>query len=109
MLEQMESLSGYGLNKEQIADFFGWSITKFNEVTKKNNAVEQSLKKGKALAIAKASQICFQLATDKKKPNVTMLIFWLKTQARWTEDKSVNIQSNDGKLVIDFSGKNLPE
>lgn len=46
---------------------------------------KRELQTGQIEANAKVAGQLFKLATDSVKPNVTAMIFWLKTQAGWRE------------------------
>tara|TARA_R110000803_G_scaffold49574_1_gene103159 strand:- start:98 stop:481 length:384 start_codon:yes stop_codon:yes gene_type:complete len=79
-------LSGLGIPHEQICSMLDISkptLYKYYDV---------ELLKGKATANAKISQNLFSIATGTGREAVTACIFWLKTQARWTEKQVLEIQ-----------------
>ena len=79
-------LSGLGIPHEQICSMLDIS----KPTLYKYYGVE--LLKGKATANAKISQNLFSIATGTGREAVTACIFWLKTQARWTEKQVLEIQ-----------------
>ena len=70
------------LNIEQIADYFGISITTFSEIKKRQPEVSDAYKKGRAKSI---QDIGGSLLANARDGNVTAQIFYLKTQAGWSE------------------------
>lgn len=80
-LLEIESLAGLGLTQAQIAKIKGISIDILRKYS--NNSYQQ----GKAKAIAKVAKTAFEMAVSGK--NTAMTIFFLKTQARWTEHPAI--------------------
>ena len=102
-------LSGLGLPHEQICsilDISKPSIYKY---------YDEELIKGKATANAQISENLFKIATGTGREAVTACIFWLKTQARWTEKQVLEIQDGteqDDKfkeLITDIQRAKLTE
>ena len=79
-------LAGLGLPHKQICSIL--DISKPTLYKYYNN----DLVKGKATANAKISENLFKIATGTGREAVTACIFWLKTQARWTEKQVLEIQ-----------------
>jgi hypothetical protein len=78
--KRIKTLSGYGLTQEQIASLEGMDAK-----TLTKHCAEE-IKKGKAEAYATAVNSLFQ---NIKKGKEASLIFYLKTQHRWTERQEV--------------------
>jgi len=79
-------LSGLGLPHEQICSILNISKPSLYKY------YQEELIKGKATANAKISENLFKIATGTGREAVTACIFWLKTQARWTEKQVLEIQ-----------------
>ena len=79
--EQVKSLSGMGLDNEQIAIVIGISEPTLRKHFRKE------LDAGYIVANAAVAQSLYKQATDPKKPNVVAGIFWMKTRAGWIEAK----------------------
>tara|TARA_R100001440_G_scaffold64218_2_gene84614 strand:+ start:511 stop:894 length:384 start_codon:yes stop_codon:yes gene_type:complete len=102
-------LSGLGLPHEQICSILNISKPSLYKY------YEQELLNGKATANAKISENLFKIATGTGREAVTACIFWLKTQARWTEKQVLEIQDGteqDDKfkqLITDIQRAKLSE
>lgn len=83
MVSQVEALSSV-LSKSQMADYFAISETTFREVESRQPEVSDAYKRGKSRAVASVGS---NLISQARKGNVTAMIFYLKTQAGWKEDK----------------------
>jgi len=79
-------LSGLGIPHDQICSMLDISKPTLYKY------YDEELLKGKATANAKISQNLFSIATGTGREAVTACIFWLKTQARWTERQVLEIQ-----------------
>lgn len=82
-VEQIESLTGYGLTTEKIADFFGICKKTFLRRVKYSPGAKEALTKGRIKANALVAQTCYEMATSGKVPSATF--FWLKCRAGWSE------------------------
>ena len=102
-------LSGLGLPHEQICSILNISKPSLYKY------YQEELIKGKATANAKISENLFKIATGTGREAVTACIFWLKTQARWTERQVLEIQDGteqDDKfkqLITDIQRAKLAE
>tara|TARA_B100001063_G_C16732252_1_gene539988 strand:+ start:1097 stop:1480 length:384 start_codon:yes stop_codon:yes gene_type:complete len=102
-------LSGLGLPHEQICSILNISKPSLYKY------YQEELIKGKATANAKISENLFKIATGTGREAVTACIFWLKTQARWTEKQVLEIQDGteqDDKfkqLITDIQRAKLSE
>jgi len=104
-------LSGLGLPHEQICSILDISKPSLYKY------YQEELLKGKATAIAKVAENLFKIATGDPKDRNTLggAIFFLKTQARWTEKQVLEIQDGteqDDKfkqLITDIQRAKLAE
>ena len=90
--KQVEAMSGYGLPYEHIASLVREGIDKKTLM----EHFAQELQQGKAKANAKIGQTLFQKAMGG---DTTAMIFWAKTQMRWSETVKQEITSPDGSLT----------
>lgn len=82
----VETLAAYGHTQPEIADIIGKS-----EATLKRH-FKNELRNGKPKANAKVAEALYKTATTGKgSAQVTAAMFWLKTQARWTTNDTVNV------------------
>lgn len=93
-IAQVEAL-GAVLSLEQIADYFGIGRNTFTDIMKRQPEVSERYKKGKARAIGSVANGLLQRAQSG---DTTSAIFYLKTQARWTERQEVAHTSPDGSM-----------
>jgi hypothetical protein len=89
---QVRSLAALGVPHREIAPFIGISPPTLRK------HYPEELQRGKWEANAKVAQSLFQQATSG---HVTACIFWLKSQARWTETSPAD-EAPDGGLTINF-------
>lgn len=89
-VKEVETLAAV-LNQEQIADYFGITRVTFNEIMVRQPDVSIHYKRGKAKAIG---SIGGNLIGQAKAGNVSAAIFYLKTQAGWSEAKAENEQES---------------
>tara|TARA_R100000655_G_scaffold105395_1_gene153555 strand:+ start:388 stop:771 length:384 start_codon:yes stop_codon:yes gene_type:complete len=107
--KQIETLSGLGLNHEQIS-----LVVELSKPTL-YKYYDQELNSGKAKAIAKVSENLFRIATGSGRGNITACIFWLKTQAKWKETEVIehNVSTDESKrfknIVERLRGAKLSE
>lgn len=98
--KQVEALSGFGVPLEQIALLVRDSIG--TDTLMKYFRTE--LDKGKAKANLKIGQTLFNKAVSG---DTTAMIFWAKTQMRWSETQKIEHTSPDGtmtpKPILDVS------
>lgn len=82
IIQEVERLSGLGLNQEQIADCLGIHID--TVCVKKHEYPEfaDAFKKGKAKGIARVTE---KLTKQMDDGNASAAIFWLKCNAGWKE------------------------
>lgn len=94
-IEEVSELAESGLNCEQIANYFGIGETTFFELKKKNNKISEAYKKGRAAGLKKATGLLWSKMLDG---DTTSIIFYLKTQGRWSEKNNLNVISEDGSM-----------
>ena len=99
-IKEVETLAAV-LNQEQIADYFGIDAETFVAIRKRDPEVFRSYKRGKAKAIG---SIGGNLIKQAKGGNVSAAIFYLKTQAGWSEAKAEN-DAEAPPLNITFNNK----
>lgn len=87
--EQVARMSGLGMSTEQIGYCFGMSKVAWHKRMNNDDKLKMAMHMGKANAIKKISEIAYTMAASGETPAMTM--FWLKTQARWRENDSFNI------------------
>ena len=90
----METLAGYGLTRDQIAAVIGVSVSLLDH----NDETKQAITRGREKAIALAAQTAFTMAVKEKNPQI--LMFWLKTQARWRERHEFDLNHNMAPIII---------
>jgi hypothetical protein len=76
------------LTVDQMADYLGIARRTFFDILDRDEELSALYKKAKTKMLAKASSTLISIATNSEEPNVTALIFLLKTQGGWKEDKT---------------------
>lgn len=90
--KQVTTMAGYGMIPEQIAKVIGVSAPTLRL------HFESELEDGLANATLTVAQTLFDQATNKDKPNITAMIFWLKAKAGWRDrDAAVYVKKEDEK------------
>lgn len=84
--EQIAKLASV-LNQEQIADFYGMTDRGLRKRFAADEELRIAYQEGRSNAIAKVAASLLSQATKKKNPNITAMIFYLKTQAGWKESR----------------------
>lgn len=84
-IAQVEELA-QTLTSGQIADYFGISRDTFYQIMKHNEEVSRRYKAGKAKVIKEVAQ---NLIVKAKSGNLSAIVFYLKTQAGWSEKTEV--------------------
>lgn len=85
-IAELERLARVGLSQSQIADWFGFSERTLRNRFQSDPDLVAAYKKGKAEGVGKVADTLFQQAMGG---NITAMIFYLKTQGRWTEVQKV--------------------
>ncbi len=104
--KQVEALSGYGLPLDQIAVLVRKGI---NVDTLRTHFAEELIS-GKAKANSQVGRTLFQKATSG---DTTAMIWWSKTQMKWSETQKVEHSGVDGAPIavatMDLKGLNDTE
>jgi predicted DNA-binding protein (UPF0251 family) len=93
-ITEVGALASY-LNQEQIADYLGISRRAFIDILNRDDEVFAQYKKGKSKAIA---SVAGNLIAQAENGNAAAAIFYLKTQAGWTEKQTIDLSNTDGTL-----------
>jgi hypothetical protein len=101
--KQVEALSGYGLPLDQIAVL----VRKGISVDTLTKHFAEELVSGKAKANSQVGRTLFQKATGG---DTTAMIWWTKTQMKWSETQKVEHTGKDGGAItmagVDLKGLN---
>ena len=101
--KQVEALSGYGLPLDQIAVL----VRKGISVDTLTKHFADELISGKAKANSQVGRTLFQKATSG---DTTAMIWWTKTQMKWSETQKVEHTGKDGGAItmagVDLKGLN---
>lgn len=104
--KQVEALSGYGLPLDQIAVL----VRKGISVDTLTTHFKDELISGKAKANSQVGRTLFQKATSG---DTTAMIWWSKTQMKWSETQKVEHSGVDGAPIavatMDLKGLNDTE
>ena len=96
MTRKYEQLASV-LTKAQCADFFGISLTCLKEVEKRQPEVYDSYKRGKSQAIANVAE---NLVSQARGGNMSAAIFYLKTQAGWSETQKLDVSGDFPTQIV---------
>ena len=97
-IEEVETLAQY-LTIDQIADHLGISHGTFYGIRERQSEVFKSYKMGKSKAIGFAAS---RLMQKVREGDTTSTIFFLKTQAGWSEKQQIDMNAN-------ISGSTFPQ
>jgi hypothetical protein len=87
-LDQLRRLAGL-LNVEQIAAYFGISKDNFDVMVKEDPEIMRIYQQGRSSTIGTVAQTLVRKALDG---DTQSLIFYLRTQGRWTEKLDVEVK-----------------
>ena len=87
-LDQVERLAGL-LNQEQLANYFGMTSNVFTQCVNDDPRLDVAYRTGRAHTISQVAQTLVRKALDG---DTQSLIFYLKTQGRWTEKLDVEVK-----------------
>ena len=87
-LDQLRRLAGL-LNLDQVADYFAISRDNFTVMRKEDPEILEIYNSGRSTTIGKVAQTLVQKALDG---DTQSLMFYLKTQGRWTEKLDVEVK-----------------
>jgi flagellar motility protein MotE (MotC chaperone) len=94
-IAQVEALASV-LTKGQIADYMGMSENTLREREREDERIAEAYKRGKSKAIA---SVASNLLTQARAGNLTAIIFYLKTQAKWQETNHVDHTTNGESIT----------
>jgi len=102
LLDEVEVLSGRGLTQQMIHYYYGVSHSYWYNLVKNHPELAEAVKRGKSRTIAMVAGKLIELV---KKGNLSAIIFYLKTQARFAEHQTIGISGpgEDGGLDLDES------
>jgi hypothetical protein len=95
LMGQVEALVAVGTPHEQIA-----IVLEISTKTLRKH-YQRQLDTGKVLANAKVAQTLFKQATKEKNPSIPAAIFWMKTQAGWSEKNLIEHSGTIGGAASD--------
>lgn len=99
VLKEITQLGGLGFTQMQIAAYYGIRQTSWAKLKKEREEVQLACQKGKYKAVAMVASKLMELV---RAGNVTAIIFYLKTQGGWCENKGREIEELPGaSKVID--------
>ena len=87
-LDQLRRLAGL-LNVDQVADYFAISRDNFEKMRKEDPEIMEIYRQGRSNTIGRVAQTLVQKALDG---DAQSLMFYLKTQGRWTEKLDVEVK-----------------
>lgn len=94
-IRQIEDLAKR-MTQVQVADFYGISESTFRRICERQPDVLTAYKKGKSSNIDYvASKLMKKIDDD----DLTAIIFFLKTQAGWSEKQALELSSPDGTMT----------
>ena len=108
-VQRLFRMSQLGMTSDQIAHVFGISINRYFKELKKNQVFKEAQLSGKGLAIQYA---CEKLWDKIEEGNLPAIIFYLRTQARWSalEKNVVQVEDlTDGKEEAQNALKTLDD
>lgn len=94
-IKEVAELAESGLNCEQIAHYFGMGETTFLELRNRDKKVSVAYKMGRSAGLKKATGLLWRKMLDG---DTASIIFYLKTQGRWSEKNNLNVISEDGSM-----------
>lgn len=100
-LEKIQKLASYGLNLQEIADWFGYSESWFKKVKSNNEEIKRRWAMGKAELMEKGAQTLTKKAIHEE--NTTALIYLMKSQGgrQWNEDDQVrHVHEGDQQQAV---------
>lgn len=92
ILKEIEVLAGRGLTNEQIFNYYGVGKNFWYESKQANPEIDKAFQRGKSKTI---SMVSGKLMEKIRQGNLSAIIFYLKTQARWSEHSTLGIEGGD--------------
>jgi len=95
MIAEIEKLASEGLNNGQIRDYYGFSQSTWLNYKKCHPEIDTAFRKGKARTV---KLVISKLMEKILEGNLSAIIFYLKTQAGWSE-YAANVDQENDKLA----------
>lgn len=96
-VESIESMSGYGMSMEQIAQVLRMSKAtlqrRLNDTPPELGA-KNALERGRAIAITNITKTAFDMARSGKESGMTQ--FWLQCRAGWVKKEGIELTGKNG-------------
>src|SRR5688572_17396180 len=93
-IRQVETMSGLGLNMDEIAAILGVSKDTVERRMNENGDLKAAIERGRAVAKNVITRTAYEMAKKGTVPAMTM--FWLKCRANWTEKNVHELTGPDG-------------
>lgn len=97
IIKEVEALAGRGLTQEQLFHYYGISKGCWYDNRHYHPKLDVAVKRGKAKTTA---YVAGKLMEKIKQGNLGAIIFYLKTQARWSEHSTLGIENNDKPPIV---------
>lgn len=98
-LKEIERMSGLGLTQNQLASYYGISRVTWHKMKNKDERLNFVVKKGKSKAI---EIVAGKLMEKINAGNLSAMIFYLKTQAGWTEKNALVVDNKSKYKKIEY-------
>lgn len=94
ILQEIEILAGRCFSQQQMYEYYGIGHDTWYKRVKEHPELAEIIKRGKAKT---KSFVVGKLMEQVKKGNLTAIIFWLKTQDRWSDSSILKIEDDTNK------------
>ena len=94
IIEEIKILAGKGLNIGQLRSYYDIKVDRWLAILQREPEVAEAVSTGKAKTV---SFVAGKLMELVQKGNLSAIIFWLKTQARWRETDRPGETNNEDK------------
>lgn len=95
--QEIYRMAMIGLTEAQISRILGVGESTFQHACKKDDALRQTVLKGREKGNDKVHQTLFDMATNGKNPAAT--IFWMKVRSHWKETQVIEHTGADGAPI----------
>lgn len=85
-IQEISAMAQGGMNRQQIADYYGISVRRLNQLFKERSDLLQAFNTGLAQGIKFATGKLMELIEEK---NVVSILFFLKCRAQWVEQQYI--------------------
>jgi hypothetical protein len=96
-ISQIEALAVHGHTQQEISNYLGFSDRTFRNIKKRDEATFSAYTRGKMKAHNYvASRLMGYIKSDtQSEMSLKAIIFYLKTQAGWSEKQEMNVNTKD--------------